>query len=816
MHPRISLPIDPLLPEIVASLGTSSSLVVTATPGSGKTTRVPFALLPTIPGKIYVLEPRRLAARLSAERVAEENGIALGRDVGYQFRFEKKREDSTRLVFLTEGMLMRELLSNPTLKGVGCVILDEFHERHLQGDLAIAVLKRLQSSSRPDLKVVVMSATLEAEPLLAYLPNSRQIDVPGARFPIETKYLMSDAHLDLQVKRAVQQLLAEPDSEDFGDILVFLPGMAEIRRAEAALSEVRGIEVTPLHGELTKEEQSRALKRFPHPKVILATNIAESSLTIPGVNTVIDSGLSRVASFSHWSGVPRLATKPISRASATQRAGRAGRTGPGRVLRLYSKGDFEGRPFADLPEMKRSDLSQPCLELLSLGVASLGEFPWFEAPSGELLKSTLKSLWRLGAVDLVSEASLTADITQLGRRLLEMPLPPKLSRTLIEAEKLGVSESALDLVTALSEGRDLGLDALEGIEKLSKDPHFSRIRDRVSRVLRGSPKDSAPVSQRDGLLAQSLLTGYSDRVAMKRGRELLLSQGGSIETPESTVFQGAEFFLVLDVMETKTLDQTRAKARVKSVCAIESDWLLGLEPEQVEEKNELLWSDSKKRWFRSELLIFQGITLSSKLGDVNQGSVEPGLLIPKLCTEWFAGALVDVKKREEFASLESRYRLAKRAFPDRIPGESLRGLLTEEFAKNWAGETGVSDLPELETAMQIWIPPEVAKELERIAPLTVDLAHRKKVRVIYEEGQPPRVESRLQDFFGMKEGPTWMAGQKKISLHLLAPNYRAVQVTEDLSGFWVRHYPGIRKELMRRYPRHKWPEDPMKPGDLTK
>jgi len=393
----LKLPIDPYLSEIQALLRKSDALIITATPGSGKTTRVPPLLMKGIQGaphpKVYVLEPRRLAARLSAERVSEEQNLKLGQEVGYQFRFEKNRTSQTPLVFLTEGMLMRELLSNPTLTGVGIVILDEFHERHLQGDLALAVLKKLQMTERPDLKIVVMSATLEVEPLKRYWEESANgiahVEVKGEVHPLQILYLETkDDYLDRKVKKAIKRLLEMPDHDQYGDVLVFLPGLSEIRRCTEILSEFKELEVVPLHGELSKVEQAKALNRAQKKKVILSTNIAESSLTIPGVNTVIDSGLARVASVSHWSGLPHLKTKNISRSSATQRAGRSARTAPGLTFRLYGKSDHDGRAFSDVSEIKRSDLSQAVLELMSLGVSDFKQFPWFEAPTIETFKSS--------------------------------------------------------------------------------------------------------------------------------------------------------------------------------------------------------------------------------------------------------------------------------------------------------------------------------------------------------------------------------------------------------------------------------------------
>jgi len=363
-----ALPIDSILPEIVASLRRSPNLVIEAPPGAGKTTRVPPALLDAGlagEGEVWVLEPRRLAARLSARRVAEERCERLGETIGYQVRFEEMAGPRTRLRFLTEGVLTRRLLSDPKIKNVGVVVLDEFHERHLQADMALALLRRLQQTARPDLRLVVMSATLEAAPIARFLGDCPTLCAEGRRFEVETEHLArpDDRPLAEQVAAAVRRLLAEGLD---GDVLVFLPGASEIRRAQAAcagLASQAGLLLLPLHGELPAAEQDTAVRPSEQRKIILSTNVAETSVTIDGVVAVIDSGLARIASHSPWSGLPQLNVARISRASAAQRTGRAGRTRPGRCLRLYTTQDFAARPEHEAPEIQRLDLAEPALEL---------------------------------------------------------------------------------------------------------------------------------------------------------------------------------------------------------------------------------------------------------------------------------------------------------------------------------------------------------------------------------------------------------------------------------------------------------------------
>lgn len=419
------LPIDSLLLEIIAQLRREKNVVIEAPPGAGKTTRVPSALLPLVKGEVLVLEPRRLAARLAARRVASELGERLGETVGYQVRFEDVGGPRTRLRFVTEGVLTRRLLDDPQLAGVGAVILDEFHERHLDGDLALALLRRLQKTTRSELLLVVMSATLNAAPVSRFLDDCPVLRSEGKLHPLQVEYTPhSAAPLEEQVAGAVGRLL-----EETGDVLVFLPGAAEIRRAARALDGLaarKSLLLVPLHGDLSPAEQDRAISPAAQRKIILSTNVAESSVTIEGVRAVIDSGLARVAADSPWTGLPSLEVRRISQASAVQRAGRAGRTATGHVIRLYTAEDFQRRPAADTPEILRRELSQMVLQLRAMRVS---EMAWLDAPPAPALAAAEALLDRLGVLP----------------HMAELPLPPRLSKLVLEAAARGVPEKVVRL-----------------------------------------------------------------------------------------------------------------------------------------------------------------------------------------------------------------------------------------------------------------------------------------------------------------------------------------------------------------------------------
>jgi ATP-dependent helicase HrpB len=874
------LPIDALVPEVVETLRGAQSLVVEAPPGAGKTTRVPAALLDAgvAGGEVWVLEPRRIAARMAARRVAEERGGQVGETVGYQVRFEDVSGAATRLRFLTEGVFTRRLLSDPRLARVGCVVLDEFHERHLQADLALAFLRRLQKTSRTDLRVVAMSATLDAAPVARFLGDCRVLRSEGRLFDVEIEHLAraDERPLHEQVAAAVGRLVSEGLD---GDVLVFLPGAAEIRRAREAcepLAERHDPMVLPLHGELPAAEQDAAVRPAARRKVILSTNVAETSITIEGVAAVVDSGLARAAAHSPWSGLPTLAVARVSRASAAQRAGRAGRTRPGRALRLYTAQDFNARPAHEEPEVRRLDLAETALELHAAGVSDLFSFEWFEPPHPASLEAAETLLRKLGAVGAVGE------LTDVGRAMLRLPLHPRLSRVVVEAEARGVAAEAC-VVAALIGERDIRerevfteprertrvvrkhgpsdllelLDLFREAERaefaparlraLGLNPPAVRACDRVRRQLqrvlkverrkgtegratgaresgparptRAAP-DAAGLHAHESELLISVLAGYPDRVARRRagseaGAELLLAGGGAAELVPESVVRDAEFLVAVDAEGRRGVAGMRRGARaqtlVRLASAIEPGWLLDLFPDAVSEATEARWNARAERVEVTSRLLYEQLVLAESRGEGARGR-EVSRVLAAAAREAGPRAFVEIEALERFLA---RVEFAARAMPEagfRVLGEE---DVNDALARMSEGRRSFAELREAARAGELFealrekLGREQSRKLAAVAPERVALAGGRQARVTYERGQSPSVASRLQDFFGMREGPRVAGGRVALILQLLAPNRRPVQVTTDLAGFWQRHYPQVRRELSRRYPRHAWPEDPL-------
>jgi ATP-dependent helicase HrpB len=851
---RPSLPVDRAIPEILQALEASASLVVEAAPGTGKTTRIPPALLdaPFVKGReIWVLEPRRLAAKLSARRVASELGEEVGRTVGYQFRFEKVSSRETRLLFLTEGLLLRKLMQDRELRQVAAVVLDEFHERHLQTDIAISVLRSLQRGARPDLRLLVMSATLDAESIAAYLDQARRIQVEGTRFPVEMEYLPepSQRNLELLVRDAVSAAVQKAPT---GDMLVFLPGMAEMRRAEetlAPLVQAQRLRVHLLHGDLSREEQDAAVKPDPRGarKVILSTNIAESSLTIDGVSVVIDSGLARVASFSPWSGLPSLRTREISRASALQRAGRAGRQGPGVCFRLYARGEFDGRALFDVAEIHRADLAQSSLELLRVGVGDPRQLPWFERPKDQALETSLNTLKWLGACS-VSPSEVRA--TPVGNRLAHLPLHPRLGKLVLESQLRGFKREGAVLAHALSEGGfpEFGRDSADFIEDYERYQNsggrgrsnfFERGVLQVLSGLKDEPTDVGTVTESGRKpsaddLAQVLLKAFPDRVARRKSKvnerelqvrrtELLMCMGGSAWLEDEGLARSSEWFVIVDAQEKSFPGEVRPRTRVRKAVAIDPAWLLDGDLPLLEEVEEMIWDRERGRVEQATQVRYGTLVVDESRGKPRDAEAAARLLISEALNAQDE-SLTAILEREKFEALRARVQfLVENAQVAGVQNEALQDLpvLTGEGFRTWLvlqlAVRELYSLPAIRSEDPVsWILEElqahpVGRELDRLVPETISLPRRKNCPVHYERGKEPWVESRLQDFLGLKQGPTLLNGRVPLTLHLLAPNYRAVQVTRDLAGFWTRIYPELRRELGRRYPRHAWPEDPLKP-----
>ncbi|HEX4405962.1 MAG TPA: ATP-dependent helicase HrpB [Polyangia bacterium] len=836
-----ALPIDDVLPDIVAALREGRSLVVEAPPGAGKTTRVPRALLEAglVEGEIWILEPRRLPARLAAERVARELGERVGETVGYTVRFEDVTSPRTRLRFVTEGLITRRLLSDPKLAGVGAVVLDEFHERHVATDLSLALLRRLQTSTRPDLRVCAMSATLEAEPLRAFLGGCAGVRSEGRLHPIAIEHLEAtdERPVHAQVTGAVRRLVR--DGLD-GDVLVFLPGAGEIRRAQELLAAAPGMSafaVLPLHGELPLEEQARAVRRDPaRRKIILSTNVAESSITVEGVVAVVDAGLARVATHSPWTGLPTLALAKVSQASATQRAGRAGRVRPGRALRLYTRHDHDARRAYDLPEIARADLADTLLTLAALDTGPLADFPWFEEPPAAALGAARDLLRALGALDVDWK------LTPLGRRMARLPVHPRLARLVCEGETRGAGAAAC-LVAALVSERDLrrgarasfspggrrgareGAGEILDLVDLFREAEQARFRadtlraldldaratDAVSRARRqlvaalpraGRPPLEGPAE--DAALRIATLAAFSDRVAKRRAphdRVVVLASGGSAELQFDP---GAEWLVAVDV-EERGAGGGRGVA-VRIAAAIEPDWLLDVCADRVEEIDTLVWNPETERVDRRTGLRFGSLSLDESVTPAPPSEETSHLLAEAA----LARGLARLPGAEELPRLLARLAFARSVAPQ---DDALPALAADDVGAllrlACVGRRGFAELGEANLAAIALesLPPEAQRLLRTLAPDRVTLPGGRGVAVNYATDQPPWIESRLQDFFGMRVGPAIGGGRVPLTLHLLAPNGRAVQVTRDLANFWTQHYPPLRRELGRRYPRHAWPED---------
>lgn len=862
----LPLPIDPVLPVLLSGLLAHGNAVLVAPPGAGKTTRVPQALLshfPTSPqGDIVVLAPRRLACHLSALRVADELGEPLGHTVGVQLRFDSVVSRHTRLRFMTLGVLLRQLQNDPLLSSVRVVVFDEFHERAFQADLLLALLRRLQQKDRPDLHLLVMSATLAAPKIAEFLGFCPVFDHPGQTFPVEIAYLPlpNDEPLPVAVRRAVRTELLQSGvgtAKERNDLLVFLPGSAEIRRCQTALQELGAsfsLEIVPLHGDLPLATQRQAVAPRPlHAprRVILTTNVAETSLTVDGVACVIDSGLAQKPGLSAAALLPSLRTVPICRAQATQRAGRAGRTQQGRCVRLYTKHDHDLRPEFETPELLRMELSEP---LLILAALSLGpdDVPFFD-PLPTVAVNQAK--WLLQALGAIGDPGQGLTLTPFGKNMARLPLHPRLAALLLFGAQTGVLSEAAKACALLGErelfrtNRALSfetqthktaersdlvyrIDCLDRAAKANCSAHALAQDDldaeTTRRVLRVSERlwalaqpfaNRMAAVDRDTALEKAILAAFPDRVARRKDRlsdqnrtELLLAAGGAAVLSEQSHVQKPEW-LVLVVAEERG-GQTLAR----QVSAIEPDWLLDLAHVAglLVENNSLVWH--AERVEQTSKLCFGKLVLHENRS-VALPSNEATALLAAQARDHLSDLFPDV---EQLSALRARWDLLHAmgkglGLPQVEPAPQLDDLLSAALGSVCEGRTRFSELrgqsltwAVLSTLCQQGpLSPQAAKRLlDELFPESLRLPGGRLARIVYLPGQTPYLASRLQDFFGLTQGPTIARGKLALLLHLLAPNQRAVQVTQDLAGFWTRHYPALRKELARKYPKHAWPEKP--------
>jgi ATP-dependent helicase HrpB len=849
------LPIDVRIPQLLQALEETRVLIVEAEPGAGKTTRFPPALLsaPWCTGRVLVTEPRKIAARLSATRVAQEEGSRLGAKVGYQVRFEDQTSAETQLIYLSEGLLLRQLLDRPHLPGVSVVVLDEAHERSSDLDVLLALLKKTLSD-RDDLRVVIMSATLDAQAWQNYLPGAQHFECSGRVYPVVRHYEKQgdDRPLCIRVRSAVRSVREEP-----GDILVFLPGAREIRDCLSALEDWGDLDTLALHGDLPLKEQVRAVSGGQGKKrVILSTNLAESSLTIPGVTTVIDSGLARQKVFDPFSGVGRLETTVISQARCEQRAGRAGRIEEGRVLRLFTVGDFQRRSAQDIPEILREDLTQILLMLLDARLHP-HDLSWLSTPTAQDWKKASSCLVTLGALE-----DNATQLSKVGKMMARLPLPPRCARLFVETQERGLGrrgaiaaallaereilqssrasmgnmvhsttrtdsdlEDRIELFLQLREGRfnprlarDLGLD-LHGAKQVDRIAAslISRTPNRSEEGLYGKEAESS--------LRSCLLKAFPDWVAATKGstRGLLLSTGVQATLSEQSGVSDVPFLLALSL---DAPGGKRTHPLVRMACSVSPDWLLEEAMDQVQAKDELRWNPDKERVEEISELRYGKLTL-----DFEQREARPSAECGKLLTEHVLSrgpAVFDPNGR--LARLFLRLELLLKYRPDlaaeftdqksavKIDRSSMFRKAVEMAAEHSVRLSQIRS-EDLSSHLFAALTEGQRSALHHQVPENISLKGGRTLTVNYDEGRDPWIESRLQDFFSMTETPCILQGQLPLSLHLLAPNYRAVQVTSDLQGFWSRHYPDLRRQLMRRYPRHLWPEDgssakPPTPGKI--
>ncbi len=822
------------------SLRDRRTLVLVAPPGAGKTTRVPPALLAAGllgPGSLWVLQPRRVAARAAARRIASELGEPVGERAGYQIRDEAVRSSRTRILVVTEGILTRRLLEDPSLPGIAGVMLDEFHERSRHADLALAMLREIRATLREDLLLLVASATLDPDPVAAFLSDARGpapvVGVPGRPFPVEVRHA-DDADprpLEARVAAAVRTVLSEGPR---GDVLVFLPGAFEIRRAREAVESMNeDLDVRVLHGDLPGAAQDAALAPAPagRPRVILATNVAETSLTIEGVSTVVDSGLARTLRFDPRSGLDRLVLGRIPRASAEQRAGRAGRLGPGLALRLFSRHEEQGlRPFEE-PELLRTDLASPLLDVLLWTARDPALFGWFERPPAASMTLALRLLRRLGAVERDSFRP-----TPRGVRMAALPVHPRLAALVLAGAERGVLREAATLAALVEErdvlasnrvfgGGDLDVDhasdLLLRLDLLDQAEQSGLSRSRLSSLgldagaalsvlrlrdllLRRFPPAIRSNRASEADLLRLVLAAYPDRIARRRrpgAVEAILAGGTPLVFDSRSTVRSAELVAVIETSAAPV-----GPDRIRLASAVEREWLDELPGERVRTETVRSWDVASSRVVARRLFAYDDLVLEE--------TEIPAPLDEETARLLLEAARADLHRALAPGSgvelLRARVSFLRREMPeldlppldDEALAELLPGLVT--------GRRRLAQLREtpLEPLLKARLGSRALRLLDEHAPESLPVPTGRDLPLRYDADGPPVLAVKLQELFGLAATPRVAGGRVSVLLHLLSPAGRPVQVTSDLASFWSTTYPAVRRELRGRYPKHPWPEDP--------
>jgi ATP-dependent helicase HrpB len=853
------LPIDEILPGLIDALRAGSNAVLRAPTGSGKTTRVAPAILDAGlagTGSIVMLEPRRVAARAAARRIAFERGGQVGGEIGYSVRFDQMISRQTRIRIVTDGILLRYLQDDPFLESISVVVFDEFHERGINVDLALGMVRRIQQTVRPDLKIVVMSATLAAEAVAAFLGGCPVVAAEGKLFPVETAYvgarvtagkfglpygkslhtaganfnpLFRDEGL-ATVVRAVEEVRSHTN----GDILVFLPGVGEIRRVSqelAPLASRQNLAIMPLYGDLPAEQQDAVLGPSSKRKVVLATNVAETSITIDGVTAVVDTGLARVLRFDEHVGLDRLVLSKISKQSAEQRAGRAGRTRPGVALRLWTIDEQRALPDQEEPEIRRVDLAGPVLQLHAWDEADVARFPWFEAPRELSLHQAEALLTRLGAL-------VEGQMTELGRAMVRLPVHPRVARLLIEGQVRGIPARAA-LTAALLTERSPFTSGF-GLPQV-RQPQFQSESDVVDRIVvleefeKGNPSAKAglnlgaadfllrakdqlvdllqqiryvpaiPASAQipktpDEALQRCLLAAFPDRVARRREmseeRGVMVGGRGVKLGYESAVKQ-ARLFVCVDI------DAGRTEALVRQASAVERDWL---DPALLAVRDNVTFDERSGRVAAVRCTCWDDLVLD----EVALAHIPDDKLAGALA----AAAASDIQrvfpKDDDLRNYLERVRWLREAMPELalppLDAPQLSGLLPA-LCQGCRSFDDLRRAPWMSWIKSLLSQPQL-QAVEREAPEKLPVPSGNRIGIQYKAGKRPVMAVRIQELFGLAETPRIAAGRVPVVMHLLAPNMRPQQVTDDLKSFWNNTYQQVRKDLRARYPKHAWPEDP--------
>lgn len=853
------LPIAQIRTTLMQTLARENRVIITAPTGTGKSTQVPQYLLDDggLAGRILILQPRRLAARMLATRVAEERATPLGGEIGFITRFESRVSQDTRACYVTEGVLPRMLLDDPRLSTVAAVVFDEFHERSLTCDLCLAMLYDLQRRVRPDLKLLVMSATLETQSLKTFLGEAPLLTAAARLFPVTCRYLAAPPRKPIW-ETAADALRQLAEGEPAGDVLLFMPGAYEIRRTlESCRALCRGLDLQflALHGDLPAEQQRAVMQETGQRRVIVTTNIAETSLTVPGVRHVIDSGLARVSRHDPGRGFNTLFVEPISRHAAEQRAGRAGRVAPGVCVRLWTQLEQNHRHVQTEPEVRRVDLAEAVLQLRCLGYEQPLAFPWYEPPPQAALAAAEKLLRDIGALAVAGTC-----LTPLGRRISTFPGHPRIGRFLLAAAERHCLREAVSAAALLTERPILlGTAALD--DRWQDGVRRALATTRHAAWVTGAAVETAPVSDflplleglrlaaalhfdssacaRHGLsgsaaaqvcrteafflqfcrrqhwpvnhtpgqpadLIQSLLLAYPDHLARRRDQGTLLCDlrdGRRGELVRASAARRAPFILPCEIRETGGGRQG-VRILLSLVSEVREDWLLDLFPDSWREEEDLSWNETRKAVEARQRTYCLGLLLDEHLTH----EVPAEKATPILAAQILSGRLKLANWNEDVEAWIQRVRWVAEQFPERqfAPyDEADTEAVVRQLCAGHSRFSAVADLPVL-PLVKARLSGADQHFVESMAPDHVPLPSGRRLRLRYKPGHPPRGNARLQELYGLRDTPTVAGGRARVLLEILAPNMRPVQITDDLAGFWVNRYPAVKKELCRRYPKHEW------------